>query len=208
MASSATITHANLFVSKSFPQSSHSTNATTINANILAFVHFKGNTKKAKEISRERERKREWEGTKKPLQINANGITEKRYTSEESGTDTSRKLYLHHLHIKLVCTTATAAGHMDNMDKCCMQHQQLERNPTKPIHIHIDILIHIHIQELPATLTYINTLSHKSQFSDAWNEQTEGIHFKCMCAGFCTEGQTGQEAAENRREKKENLSER
>lgn len=27
-------------------------------------------------------------------------------------------------------------------------------------------------------LTYINTLSHKSQFPDAWNEQTEGIHFK------------------------------
>lgn len=26
----------------------------------------------------------------------------------ECGTDTSRKLYLHHLHMKLVCTTATA----------------------------------------------------------------------------------------------------
>lgn len=40
-------------------------------------------------------------------------------------------------------------------------------------------------QKLPATLTYINTLSHKSQFSDAWNEQTEGIHFPCVRVCLC-----------------------
>lgn len=62
-------------------------------------------------------------------------------------------------------------------------------NPTKHL---------VAYPQLPATLTYINTLSHKSQFSDAWNEQTEGIHFKCMCAGFCTEGQTGQETGRRR----------
>jgi len=128
---------------KSFPQSSHSTNATTINANILAFVHFKGNTKKRKKYQEKEKEKESEMGQKKPLQINANGITEKRYTSEESGTDTSRKLYLHHLHIKLVCTTATAAGHMDNMDKCCMQHQQLETQPHKA-HPHPQPHPHLH----------------------------------------------------------------
>lgn len=69
-----------------------------INANILAIVHFKG-TELKKAFTNykqaEGERQREGEGA-------------------ECGRDTSRKLYLHHLHMKLVCTTVTAAGQVES----------------------------------------------------------------------------------------------